>query len=71
MTVIVEITKSFYEKINWCIFFVDDIILIDEIKEDVNTQLELWRQILKVREFRLSRSKLNIWGESLGKKNNE
>ena len=44
-------------------FFVDDIVLIDETKEGVNTKLELWRQTLEAREFRLS-----IWNVSLGKK---
>ena len=37
--------------------FADDIILIGEIKEEINKKLELWRQILEARGFRLSRSK--------------
>ena len=53
-----EITKSIHEDIPWCMLFVNDIVLIDETKERVNKKLELWRQILKVREFRLSRSKI-------------
>ena len=38
--------------------FVDDIVLIGETKEGVNKKLELWRQTLKTRGFRLSRSKI-------------
>jgi len=37
--------------------FVDDIILIDETKEGVNTKLEWWTDTLEAKGFRLSRSK--------------
>ena len=30
-----EITKSIHEDIPWCMLFVDDIVLIDETKEEV------------------------------------
>ena len=43
-----EITKSFHKKIPWCMLFTNDITLIDETKEKVNTKLELWRQTLEV-----------------------
>ena len=49
-----EITKRFHEEIPWCMLFADDIVLIDETKEGVNTKLELWRQTLKARGFRWS-----------------
>ena len=32
--------------------FANDIVFIDETKEEVNTKLELLRQTLKAREFR-------------------
>ena len=51
-----KITKNICEEIPWCMLFADDIVLIDEIKEGVNTKLELWRQTLEC--FRLSRSKI-------------
>jgi len=35
----------------------DDIILIDETKEEVNDKLERWRHTLKSRGFKVSRSK--------------
>ena len=37
--------------------FADDIVLIDEIREGVNTKLERWRDTLEAKGFRLSRSK--------------
>ena len=37
--------------------FADDIDLIDETRAGVNTKLELWRQTLESRDFRLSRTK--------------
>ena len=64
-----EITESLHKEITWSMLFVDDIVLIDETEKGVNTKLELWRQTLEAREFRLSRRRLNIWNVSLGKKN--
>ena len=52
-----KITKSIHDDISWCMLFADDIVLIGKIKEEVNKKLELWRQTLKAREFRLSRLK--------------
>ena len=37
--------------------FADDIILIDESSEGVNTKLERWRDTLEAKGFKLSRSK--------------
>ena len=37
--------------------FADDIILIDETRDGVNTKLEQWRDTLEAKGFRLSRSK--------------
>ena len=37
--------------------FADDIVLIDEFREGVNMKLERWRNTLKAKGFRLSRSK--------------
>ena len=37
--------------------FADDIILVDETRAGVNAKLELWRQTLESRGFRLSRTK--------------
>ena len=37
--------------------FADDIVLIDESSEGVNTKLDRWRETLEAKGFRLSRSK--------------
>ena len=37
--------------------FADDIVLIDESRVGVNAKLELWRQTLEARGFKLSKSK--------------
>jgi Reverse transcriptase (RNA-dependent DNA polymerase) len=52
-----ENTKDIQRDIPWCILFVDDVILIDESKIGVDQKLELLRQILESKGFRLSRTK--------------
>jgi hypothetical protein len=42
----------------WCMLFDDDIVLIDDIRICVNAKLELWRQMLESKGFRVSRSKI-------------
>ena len=37
--------------------FVDDVVLVDESQAGVNRKLELWRQTLESKGFRLSRTK--------------
>ena len=50
--------------------FTDDIVLIDETKEMVNTKLELWRQVLEAQGFRLNRSKIEYMEYKFRKKRN-
>lgn len=38
--------------------FIDDVVLIDETREGVNDKLEIWRQNLECKDFRLSRTKM-------------
>jgi hypothetical protein len=38
--------------------FIDDVVLIDESMIEVDQKLELWRQILELKDFRLSRTKI-------------
>jgi hypothetical protein len=52
-----EITKNIQKYILWCMLFADDVVLIDESRSGVNQKLELWRQILESKCFRLSRTK--------------
>ncbi|KAF3649261.1 hypothetical protein FXO38_05352 [Capsicum annuum] len=44
-------------EVPWCMLFADDVVLIDEIRGSVNDKLEVWRQTLESKGFRLSRSK--------------
>jgi hypothetical protein len=41
----------------WCMLFTNDVILVDESRTSVDQKLELWRQALEAKGFRLSRSK--------------
>jgi hypothetical protein len=38
--------------------FADDVILVDKSREGVNRKVELWRQTLESKEFRISRTKV-------------
>ena len=52
-----ELTREIQEKVPWCMFFADNIVLIDESREGVNLKLELWRQTLELKGFKLSKTK--------------
>ena len=52
-----EFTRAIQDEISWCMLFADDIVLVDETRAGVNAKLELWRQTLESRGFRLSRIK--------------
>lgn len=52
-----EVTGSIQDDIPWCMMFADDIVLIDETREGVNNKLEVWRDTLESKGFRISRSK--------------
>ena len=49
------LTRAIQDEIPWCMLFADDIFLVDETRAGVNAKLELWRQTLESRGFRLSR----------------
>jgi Reverse transcriptase (RNA-dependent DNA polymerase) len=53
-----EITKNIQGDIPWCMLFADDMMLIDESRIRVDQKLELWRQTLESKYFRLSRTKI-------------
>ncbi|KAG5600776.1 hypothetical protein H5410_032146 [Solanum commersonii] len=50
------------EKVPWCMLFTDDIVLIDETRNRVNARLEVWRQTLESKGFRLSGTKTEYLG---------
>ena len=52
-----EVTRDIQGYIPWCMLFADDVVLIDDSRTGVNRKLELWRQTLESKGFRLSRTK--------------
>ena len=52
-----ELTRRIQYEIPWCMLLADDVVLIDETREGVNTKIERWRDTLEVKGFKLSRSK--------------
>ena len=52
-----EVTRDIQGDIPWCMLFADDVVLVDDSRTGVNRKLELWRQTLESKGFRLSRSK--------------
>ena len=52
-----KVTRDIQGDISWCMLFADDVVLVDESRVGVNRKLELWRQTLESKGFRLSRTK--------------
>jgi hypothetical protein len=52
-----EVTRGIQGDISWYMLFTDDVVLVDESRTGVDQKLELWRQTLEAKCFRLSRSK--------------
>jgi hypothetical protein len=52
-----EVTRDIQGDIPWCMLFADDVVLVDESQAGVNRKLELWRQTLESKGFRVSRTK--------------
>ena len=55
-----EVTRVIQGDIPWCMLFADDVVLVNENRTGVNQKLELWREILESKCFKLSRTKLSI-----------
>ena len=53
-----EVTRNIPVDIPWCMLFTDDVVLVDESQMGVNMKLELWRQTLDSKGFRLSKTKI-------------
>ncbi|XP_058185608.1 uncharacterized protein LOC131302831 [Rhododendron vialii] len=51
-----ELTRQFQKDIPSYMMFADDIVLVDETVRDVNTKLEIWREVLESKSFWISRS---------------
>jgi hypothetical protein len=53
-----EVTRDIQCGISWCMFFADDVILVDGSRTGVNQKLELWRRTLEAKSFMPSRFKI-------------
>ncbi|KAM3246941.1 hypothetical protein P3L10_008708 [Capsicum annuum] len=51
------LTRRIQGEVPWCTLFADDVVLIAETREGVSDKLEVWRQTLEYKGFRVSRSK--------------
>ncbi|KAF3664671.1 putative DNA-directed RNA polymerase IV subunit 1-like isoform X2 [Capsicum annuum] len=51
------LTRNIQGEVPWCMLFADDIVLIDESRQEVNDKLEIWRETLESKGFRLSWTK--------------
>ncbi|XP_035841304.1 uncharacterized protein LOC118488194 [Helianthus annuus] len=52
-----ELSRSIQETIPWRMLFADDIVLVAETKQRLNSRLEEWRAALEGKGLRISRSK--------------
>ena len=52
-----ELTRRIHEEVSWCMLFANDVVLIDETREEVNAKLELWMDVLESNGFRINRTK--------------
>ena len=55
--VIDELTKYIQDDIPLCMLFADDIVLIDKTKSRVNAKLDVQREVLESKGFKISRTK--------------
>ncbi|XP_070034800.1 uncharacterized protein [Nicotiana tomentosiformis] len=51
------LTHHIQGEVPLCMLFADDIVLIDETRGSVNERMEVWRQALESKGFKLSRTK--------------
>ncbi|XP_070025647.1 uncharacterized protein [Nicotiana sylvestris] len=50
------LTHHIQGEVPWCMLFADDIVLIDKMR-GANERVEVWRQALESKDFKLSRTK--------------
>ena len=65
-----ELTKHIQDDIPWCMLFVDDIVLIDETKSRVNAKLDVWREVLESKGFKINRTKIEYIKYNFSKNKN-
>ncbi|KAF3618393.1 Poly [ADP-ribose] polymerase 1 [Capsicum annuum] len=57
------LTRYIQGEVPWCMLFADDVVLIDETRGGANDKLEVWRQSVESKRFKLSRTKAKRNGE--------
>ena len=61
-----ELIAHIQEEVTWCMFFADDIVLVNEPRDGVNAKLKRWREALESKSFKISRTKTEyIWTVTL------
>ena len=65
-----EFTKLIQEEVPWCMFSIDDIVLVDETRSGVNAKLESWWDNLESNGFGLSRTKTEQMEHKFSKSRN-
>jgi hypothetical protein len=55
-----EVTRDIQGNIPWYMLFADDVVLVDETREGVNGKLELWKDALELKGFKISRTKNRV-----------
>ncbi len=43
-----KFTKLIQEEVFWCIFYTEDIVLVNETGRGINVKLEIWRDTLGI-----------------------
>ena len=56
--VVDALIESIKEEVPVCMFFADDIVLVAELREEINVKLEIWRNTLESKSCRPCRSKI-------------
>ena len=49
-----ELTGHLHDKPPLCMLFADDVVLVDESLSGINCRLDLWRQTLETKCFKLN-----------------
>ncbi|KAL4198985.1 hypothetical protein AMTRI_Chr03g48830 [Amborella trichopoda] len=52
-----DLASHLQDEVPWCMLFGYDIILIDETRNNVNIKLELWKDALESKGFKISRTR--------------
>ncbi|XP_070036582.1 uncharacterized protein [Nicotiana tomentosiformis] len=57
----IRVIKDIYDRVKtrvpWCMLFAEEIVLIDKTRGGINERLEVWRQALESKCFKLSKTK--------------